>query len=72
VPPVKVLPQVDAGGAQTKSIAAIRVKENGPVVKLLRSTTTGLAMGFSPFFMAVPYPFPIGISRTEHYLIEGA
>jgi hypothetical protein len=32
--PVKVLPQVDAGRAQTKSITAIRVEENGPVVKL--------------------------------------
>ncbi|HME41948.1 MAG TPA: hypothetical protein VKF36_02585 [Syntrophorhabdales bacterium] len=33
--PVKELPHVDAGRAQTISTPRIRVKEHGPVVKLL-------------------------------------
>jgi hypothetical protein len=60
--PVKVLPQIDAGRAQAKSIAAIRVKENGPVVKLLPEYDHRVGYGFFIVLHGSTVPVPLGIA----------
>jgi hypothetical protein len=63
--PVKMLPQVDAGRAQAKSIAAIRVKENGPVVKLLPEHYQGIDCGFFIVLHGSTVPFHLGIAPNK-------
>jgi hypothetical protein len=44
--PVKELPQTDADGVQAKTIARVRIKKNGPVVKLLPEHDPTVGYGF--------------------------
>jgi hypothetical protein len=53
--PVKELPNVDAGGVQAKTTETnrgIRVKQNGPVVKLLPEHDEGVSYGFVILFVS--------------------
>jgi len=44
--PVQKLPHQDAGGAQAKTMTAIGIEENGPVVELLPEHDERIPYGF--------------------------
>jgi hypothetical protein len=70
--PVKKLPHIDAGGVQAKTMTAIGVEENGPVVELFPEHDERIGDRFFIVLHGSTVPVPLGISQTEHYLIEGA
>jgi hypothetical protein len=55
--PVKVLPQVNAGWAQTESLTRIGVEDDGPVVKLLTEHDQRVGYGFFTVFHGSTVPF---------------
>ena len=69
--PVKELPQIDAGGVQTKPTTGIRIEEHGPVVKLLPEHDVWVGYGLFIVFQDAASPFPPLPPRTAHRLIEG-
>jgi hypothetical protein len=48
--PVKEFPQVDAGRAQAETATGVRVKQNGPIVKLLPEYEVRIGYGFVAVF----------------------
>ena len=70
--PVKMLPHIDAGRVQAKTMAGIRVEENGPVVKLLPEHDEGVGYGLFTVSHGNTVPLSDRCPPTEHYLIEGA
>jgi hypothetical protein len=55
--PVKVLPQVDAGRAQTKGTTGIGIEENGPIVKRLPEHDEGVGYGSLTVYHGSTVPF---------------
>jgi hypothetical protein len=54
--PVKELPYINAGRAQTKAIARTRVKQNCPVVKLISENYERVGYGFLILFQGSVFP----------------
>jgi uncharacterized protein YigE (DUF2233 family) len=67
--PVQELPQVDAGGAQAKTMTGVGVIEHGPIVELLPEHDARVGYGFSAIFHAITSSSLIAIASREQHLI---
>ena len=66
VPSVKELPEEDAGRVQAKTTARIRVKEHGPIVKLLPEQDKWVDYGFLTVFHGSTLSLSLNISRQSN------
>jgi hypothetical protein len=63
--PVKELPHIDTGGAQTVTVTRVGVEENGPVVKLLPEYDVRVNYQFFAVLLDGRLPFPIPLLATK-------
>ena len=67
VPPVNEFPYIDADRAQAETVTGVRVKQNGPVIKLLSEHDPRIAYGFITVFDHSTHPFRATSAHKEQH-----